>query len=120
MIEFLTVALLMALSVNKLEDELSAKAYPEDVLLDALEFERAKDDPRKTAIEALESALEDRPEADPEPEPEPKVSGGYKVPKGKAMTTRAGMKSEGEKITPDMVIGGTETLVLLKQKGLLV
>lgn len=116
MIEFLTVALLMALSVNKLEDELSAKAYPEDVLLDALEFERAKDDPRKTAIEALESALEDRPEA----EPEPKVSGGYKVPKGKAMTTRAGMKSEGEKITPDMVIGGTETLVLLKQKGLLV
>jgi hypothetical protein len=42
-----------------------------------------------------------------------------RVPKGKAMTTLAGIKSEGEIITAAMVTGGDEKLQLLLKKGLL-
>jgi hypothetical protein len=44
----------------------------------------------------------------------------YTVPKGKAMTTKAGMKAEGEVITVDMISGGEESFNELIVKGLLV
>lgn len=52
---------------------------------------------------------------------EPKASAdGYRVPKGKAMTTKGGMKSEGEDITVDMISGGEEGFKALIDKGLIV
>ena len=101
---------LIALSVSALEDELDANTYAVDELHEAIEAERAGQN-RKTAIEALERQL---PEPEPEPEPE-----GYKVAKGKSLTTFAGIKDEGDEITPDMVAGGTKQLEYLKSKGYL-
>jgi hypothetical protein len=49
-----------------------------------------------------------------------KPTKGYKVPEGKAMTTKAGMKAEGDIITVDMISGGEASFNELIAKGLLV
>tara|TARA_R100000541_G_scaffold18689_2_gene28552 strand:+ start:4962 stop:5300 length:339 start_codon:yes stop_codon:yes gene_type:complete len=109
---------LVALSVSNLESELAANDYTVEELTEALELERAKDEPRKTAIEALEIDLEAASgEGDKEPEPE---HTGYKVAKGKSITTSVGIKSEGDKVTADMVTGGDAKLQLLESKGFIV
>lgn len=100
---------LIALSVSALETELKTNEYPQEGLAVAIEAER-NDQNRKTAIEALEGAFFAA-------EPEPEV---YRMPKGKSMTTKAGIKSEGQEVTAGMVVGGDATLKTLKEKGLLV
>ena len=46
-------------SVAELEDALDENDYDEDELLAALEYERAKEDPRSTAIEAIDEAYDE-------------------------------------------------------------
>jgi hypothetical protein len=103
--KILLAVALVALSVSKLEKELTASTYPADTLNEALELEKAKPEPRSTAIAAIEAAL---------------APAGLKVPAGKAMLTLAGIKEGGEVVTAAMVTGGDDQLALLKEKGLLV
>ncbi len=112
----LTIAVLVALSVTKLEAELVSTAYSAEELAEALALEQGKENTRSTAVEAIQEALALAEQ--PEPQPEPKAKG-LRVPKGKAMTTLSGIKGEGEVITADMVSGGEAQLALLKKKGLL-
>jgi len=113
--ERLTPELLVALSVAKLEAELSTGEYTADELTAAIELENAKDEPRKTAVEAMESRL--LPAQAPAPAPAPAPEAGHRVAKGKAVTTKAGIKSEGDLITAAMLAGGEDALTHLIKKG---
>jgi flagellar motility protein MotE (MotC chaperone) len=115
----LTVAALSILSVSKLEEELKL-GYPKDILVELMEMENAKTEPRKTAIEILNTYL-DSIEAEEkaklealeaeekaklealEAEEKAKLEAieekiSYIVAKGKSVTTLAGIKSDGDKV----------------------
>ena len=82
--------------------ELVAKLQAQGVSLDELKNKNVQ------ALEAMLSAsqeTEETPEAEvAEETPEAEVAeGGHKIAKGKALITRAGMKSEGDTVTEDMV-----------------
>ncbi len=81
--------------------------------LTALNPEFVKGDLTNAQMAAMLKAPE------PEPEPAPKAKG-YKVAKGKSLTTKAGIKAAGQEVTANMVGGGEDKLKLLKEKGLLV
>lgn len=70
-------------------------------------------------LKGLKAEATEVPKAAEPKAAEPKAAE-LRVPKGKAMTTLAGMKSDGDVITAAMVVGGDATLAALKKKGLLV
>jgi cell envelope opacity-associated protein A len=108
----LTAVALVALSVSKLEEELK-KAYTPEVLTEAIKLEEEKEEPRKTALEALEAALE---EATPKPTVEKKE---YTVCEGKTLTSRKGIVTAGDVVTEKHFAGGSKTIENLKAKGFL-
>lgn len=108
MSKLLVAAALAALSVSKLEAELE-NGYPAETLEEALGLEKAKEEPRKTAIEALENA---KPQTPAEEEVASPV-----IAKGKSITSLKGILEEGTPVSPDMFPGGQETFDDLKEKG---
>ena len=99
MSNLLTAVALAGLSVSKLEEELKLE-YPKDTLVEALNLENEKEEPRKTAISALEESIEISVafEEEVEEEVEEKKEVSYVIAKGKSITTLVGVKSENEKI----------------------
>lgn len=111
MSEALTAAALVALSVSALEAALAEGNIAADVIDEALELEKAKSEPRKTAVEALEAAQVDALDLQ-----EPKEPAGFYVENGKSLTSKVGIKDAGQTVTADMFVGGEETLKRLVKK----
>ena len=106
----LVITALVALSVTKLTAHLAETQYELSELAEAITLEKAKTEPRSTAIAALEEAMA----------PKEEEAESFTVPKGKSILTLAGIKVGGDEITAKMVTGGADKLALLKEKGLLV
>ena len=110
--EKLTIALLIALSVSDLTEHLSVVEYSDDELQEAISAEAA-DKNRVTALEALAAAMSSNDDDEQEESRKP----GMYVCAGKAVTTHAGMKSDGDKITDGMV--SSSAVKSLIKKGFL-
>ncbi len=105
----MTIQELVALSVSKLENALKDHSFTADELAEAIELEKAADN-RKTAIEALEAAIEQPAE----PTPEPKV---VKVCEGKAITSKIGVLGPDAEVKAEYLAGGADALKVLIEKG---
>lgn len=105
-----TAATLITLSVAAMEEALAETGATEAVLREALALENAKKEPRKTAVELLEDALDAYPE-------DVLVDPGYYVADGRSITTKIGIRVGGQQVDPDMVTGGEKTLDHLVDRG---
>lgn len=68
-------------------------------------------------LKSLNAAKQGGAPTPPEPETKEKVSGSYKVAAGKALTTRRGIKSEGDTITVSDMTGGDEAFKSFLKTG---
>lgn len=92
-------AILATLSVPKLEEELKL-GYPKDILVELMDIEIAKTEPRKTAIDILDTYL-DNIEAEEKAKLEAdSLDKTYVLSEGMSITTLAGIKTAGQVIEP--------------------
>lgn len=109
----LAVTALIALSVSALTEQVESGEYSAEELNEALAAETAGDN-RKTALTAIKAAITDAT-ADAE-EPKGRKPGVY-VCDGKAITTKAGIKSSGDEVTEKMIT--EDSYEKLLEKGFL-
>lgn len=114
----LTPEKLLELSVSDLEKELKANAYSNEVLTEALGREVAGQQ-RKTAIEAIEQAIEANDDVTPEPELGATASAALRVAKGKAVTSLRGILGEGTLVSARDFNTGTDAIDKLVSIGVL-
>ncbi len=95
----LAITALVALSVSALTAEVESGEYSAEELNEALAAETAGEN-RKTALTAIKAAITDATAG--AEEPKGRKPGVY-VCHGKAITTKAGIKSSGDEVTEKMV-----------------
>ena len=106
----LAITALIALSVSALTEQVESGEYSAEELNEALAAETAGEN-RKTALTAIKAAITDAT-ADAE-EPKGRAAGLY-VCAGKAITTKAGMKSSGDEIKEGMISGSSAEKLVKK------
>lgn len=109
----LAIVALVALPVSALTEHVESGEYSAEELNEALTAEIAGEN-RKTAVTAIKAAITDAVEV--QKEPKGRKPGVY-VCDGKAITTKAGIKSSGDEVTEGMIT--SESAEKLVKKGFL-
>lgn len=112
----LVTASLIALSVSALTEQVESGEYSAEELNEALAAETAGEN-RKTALTAIKAAITDATPSTKGKKPVKRKAGIY-VCKGKAITTRGGLKAAGDEVT-EKDLPCKESAKKLLEKGFL-